>query len=205
MDLNDDLSMNVHAECDLIGVHVQVLIYSEVSQRYEVLLRKGLLTRLQRSKNESTLVPGATDFHIHCSEDFAAHHIMLSLCLSVEGRQTCIQCTASLAAGLLHVVLDAKVRATLNVKVAKEVDDDDKALPIDSFDVHLVGVTSEHGGAGRHYMFGVPLARVVEAGEIDVEATVLYHVCEWRAIVGRLTLQCKRGKSARCWCVARGM
>jgi hypothetical protein len=140
MDLNDDLSMSVHAECDLIGVHVQALIYSEVSQRYEVLLRKGLLTRLQRSKNESTLVPGATDFHIHCSEDFAAHHIVLSLCLSVEERQICIQCTASLAADLLHVVLDAKVGATFDVEVVKKVNDDDEALPIDSFNVYLVGV-----------------------------------------------------------------
>jgi hypothetical protein len=140
MDLNDDLSMSVHAECDLIGVHVQVLIYSEVSQRYEVFAKKGTS---YPSAEEQERIHTWTRRHApsyHFIEDFAAHHIVLSLCLSVEGRQTCIQCTASLAAGLLHVVLDAKVGATFDVEVVKKVNDDDEALPIDSFNVYLVGV-----------------------------------------------------------------
>jgi hypothetical protein len=46
--------------------------------------------------------------------------------------------------GLLHVVLNSKVGATFDVEIVEEVDDDDEALPIDSFNVYLVGVTSEH-------------------------------------------------------------
>jgi hypothetical protein len=44
--------------------------------------------------------------------------------------------------GLLDVVLNAKVGATFNVEVVEKVDDDDEALPIDSFNVYLTSLAS---------------------------------------------------------------
>jgi hypothetical protein len=44
--------------------------------------------------------------------------------------------------GLLHVVLNAKVGANFDVEIVKEVDDDDEAPPIDSFNVYLTSLAS---------------------------------------------------------------
>jgi hypothetical protein len=44
--------------------------------------------------------------------------------------------------GLLDVVLNPKVGATFDAEVVEKVDDDDEALPVDSFNVYLTSLAS---------------------------------------------------------------
>lgn len=65
---------------------------------------------------------------------------------------------------------------SLVLEVFEQVDHNNEALAVDSFNVYLVWVTGESGRSARNGVFRVALVGVAELYEVHVDSKALHHL-----------------------------